>query len=703
MSAAAPLLPVEMGVQYYRAPTPPPDEWEDDLRRIRELGFDFIQIRSQWRWHEKRKGEYAWSDTDRLMDLAQENGLKVAFKSVVETAPDYVFGEYGAFRYDTRGNPVPPAHSGGYYIGGWEPCYNHPKVREAAELFLSEIVRRYKDHPALSLWNAWNEPRARPRWECCCRHCLPRFAAFLKERFGTIDTLNERFRTAFGSFEDVAPGTFHRQKYNLFLFTLYRAWEVKERVGWVAGILRRDETHPVISHVGMCSLVQDVLADTSYDPLTAQAVDAYGSSLPHWDGEFHAYDQLEGEVVFSNPRWRDSYYVIPMIPDWMRSVSPSFRINELYVNTWHYSNPDITPENLRLWVWSSLMRGSRGIQYWCFKSERYQEETSNMGFRSPAGKEDARTLEAARINGEVKRLRNLLDDFTPDPAPVLVVYDFESDIEGRLEDVTADNLNANVVGYRYKAAVKGAYGVFRQSGIRTDIVDSVNLSGRLAARKVLILPAFYRAEPDLAPALREFVEQGGTAIATLDLSYRDTGLFKRPEVPHEDFQSIFGVRQLHPKKAEGAYLRHGGLSLPAGRLAAVLEPLGADYRPLVTDASGRSFGFERAIGGGRAVYLGFDPFIAWHDAREPALVEFVRTLLPDDVTTLVDSWARMDAVSGESEGRKVLFVLNLEAVPADLAVNLPGEWQVLEGDCRRLNIPGRFELSAFGRAVLERK
>ena len=82
MTTASPFLPVEMGIQYYRAPTPPPDEWEDDLRRIRELGFDFIQLRSQWRRHEKARRQYDWTDTDRLMDLAHENGLKVAFKVV---------------------------------------------------------------------------------------------------------------------------------------------------------------------------------------------------------------------------------------------------------------------------------------------------------------------------------------------------------------------------------------------------------------------------------------------------------------------------------------------------------------------------------------------------------------------------------------------------------------------------------------------
>lgn len=33
-----------IGTQYYRPPTPPTEEWEDDFRRIKDLGIDIIKI-----------------------------------------------------------------------------------------------------------------------------------------------------------------------------------------------------------------------------------------------------------------------------------------------------------------------------------------------------------------------------------------------------------------------------------------------------------------------------------------------------------------------------------------------------------------------------------------------------------------------------------------------------------------------------------
>ena len=66
--------------QYYRAPTPLPEEWETDIENLEKLNLDTFQIRMSWRWNEKREGEYDFSDVDKLMDLAQKHNRKVIIK-----------------------------------------------------------------------------------------------------------------------------------------------------------------------------------------------------------------------------------------------------------------------------------------------------------------------------------------------------------------------------------------------------------------------------------------------------------------------------------------------------------------------------------------------------------------------------------------------------------------------------------------------
>ena len=58
-----------IGAQYYRPPTPLPQDWEADLAAIKANGLSMLQLRVQWRWHERIKGQYKWDDLDRLFEL----------------------------------------------------------------------------------------------------------------------------------------------------------------------------------------------------------------------------------------------------------------------------------------------------------------------------------------------------------------------------------------------------------------------------------------------------------------------------------------------------------------------------------------------------------------------------------------------------------------------------------------------------------
>ena len=77
--------PFIFGAQYYRAPTPEPECWAGDLRRMAEMGFNAVRYWVQWRWSHRQTGNlpsgpghYVFDDLDVLMDLATEAGLLVS-------------------------------------------------------------------------------------------------------------------------------------------------------------------------------------------------------------------------------------------------------------------------------------------------------------------------------------------------------------------------------------------------------------------------------------------------------------------------------------------------------------------------------------------------------------------------------------------------------------------------------------------------
>ena len=68
------------GTQYYRAPTPLPEEWETDINKMVDLNIDPLQIRVQWRQNERNENEYFFDDIDKLFGLAEKYNRWVIIK-----------------------------------------------------------------------------------------------------------------------------------------------------------------------------------------------------------------------------------------------------------------------------------------------------------------------------------------------------------------------------------------------------------------------------------------------------------------------------------------------------------------------------------------------------------------------------------------------------------------------------------------------
>ena len=85
---------IPFGTQYYRAPSPQPTQWERDLRSIARLGMNTVKFWVQWRWNNPREGAYMFDDIDRLMDIAQKNGLRVMLNTIFDVAPAWIYRKY---------------------------------------------------------------------------------------------------------------------------------------------------------------------------------------------------------------------------------------------------------------------------------------------------------------------------------------------------------------------------------------------------------------------------------------------------------------------------------------------------------------------------------------------------------------------------------------------------------------------------------
>ncbi len=202
-----------LGAQYYRAPSPEPESWETDLRNMKALGMTDVKFWVQWGWCQRGEDEFYFDDIDRLMDLAWENGLKVTLNVIFDVAPGWLFKKYpDCVQITADGREIQPLAVAYRQIGGFPgPCYNHPIARANKEKFLRETVKRYADHPAMDMWDVWNEPEQcshlrKPELDsitCYCPSCRDKFIRSMQKKYKTLEQLNRVWARCYQDWDDV--------------------------------------------------------------------------------------------------------------------------------------------------------------------------------------------------------------------------------------------------------------------------------------------------------------------------------------------------------------------------------------------------------------------------------------------------------------------------------------------------------------------
>lgn len=163
-------------------------EVQAEFALIRDLGLDLVRIFLLWdNWQPApdQVNQQALQDLETVCQIAAELGLTldVTFFTGHMSGPNWSPG----WMLLPDQPPPPQARqlvSGGKVVNcGYRNPYTDPLVLDAAELLLSTVVGRFKNHPAISIWNLGNEPDlfAHPPTAADGRAWAERMAALIRE------------------------------------------------------------------------------------------------------------------------------------------------------------------------------------------------------------------------------------------------------------------------------------------------------------------------------------------------------------------------------------------------------------------------------------------------------------------------------------------------------------------------------------------
>ena len=650
------------GSQYYRAPTPTPDKWEADLRQLRDAGFNTIKILAQWRWNNPREDVFDFSDLTGLMDLAKAYDLKVIINVFFDIAPAWFYQKYpdSLMKY-ADGRKLYPRQNGSRPVGGAPgPCYHHEDGLRLRLAFLEALVKTFADHPALYLWDLWNEPELttaisrEPSMQdmvCYCDHSVHLFRAWAMEKYGSIETLNRVWHRNYNDMTEIEaprnPETFSDMiDWRLFFAdTLTR--ELRHRI---ASVKKYDTTHPVMVHIVPMPCFNMVNACCD-EYAMAEACDLFGNSI--------------GSHPFAAAMTTSASPDKPVI---------NAEIHAMGGNT--FRRPMIpTFEDFQKHIFIPLARGVKGFVFWQYRPE-------SIGFEAPAwGLTDARGQKtdwhgyAQIINNALQKHRDILCAASPEPSEAAVI--------GSSQNQIFDFCCTGGIDLTHRS-LYGAYAMIYDNNDRADILQAESLTlPKLQRYKVVYYPFPYYMDKQMADLLRTYVAGGGLLITeALFAGFRGEDGTHSDAIPGYDMEDVFGASESRVVMASDSRALYNSYAAdvsdfdPHQTVSITLtDPAFADIGPLrggvyreeLAPSSARVLaefdGGAPAVtmsscGEGTVVWIGSLLACAYHDNHEPSARQFLSRLFRARgvarVVTCSNEHIRLDRLTG---GMKDVIIL----------------------------------------------
>lgn len=520
--------PFRVGVEYYRAPVPTLDFWEEDFAAIARAGFDMIRTFSYWNWIEPERGVYELSDFDLFFELAEKNGLQVVFDFTLAThgaCPEWMILQHPDIRFvDNEGRVAERSAFSAMPQGTMIHCYDHPKWREYGEELIETIVSRYKDAPSLGVWSVWDGIHPQ---QCYCDHSIATYRAWLQERF-TLDELNDRLYRRYRTWEDVQPPRSDDAIVEMLLFKQFQHENLVAKLRWQVDLINKlDGEHEIHAHGGYFP--------QSWAEVCSQEVDSWGFSCRS-NNFFTSDDPYRFADQFCWGRWA-------------RSVGKDGRwwydevYSNMYPKMWDYEKRT-EPEELVTIMWITLAEGGEVAQFWQYRPEY-------MGFEAPGlslvGLNGLPTPRLTAVSKTIKEIESISEHLplTIPQAEVAIVY----------HKWSAEIASFNQGEMAYREGISSLHRVLWEHNIPVDVISATM---DWEPYKVICLPNALLLDQQLIEKITYTMKNNPhthfLADGLLGLNAAD-GLFSYD--PPEGLAQLLGVRALDYSRVTERDIREG--------------------------------------------------------------------------------------------------------------------------------------------------
>ena len=497
----------------------PYDRLDKDVEMMKKAGINTVRIaESTWSTCEPQPGVFDFSHVERVMDAMEEAGINVIIGTPTYAVPTWMVKAHPDVLAET-------VKGRGIYGARQIMDITHPVYLFYAERVIRELMKRTAHRKCVIGFQLDNETKY---YGTAGKNVQEQFVKYIREKFhDDLDALNYEFGldywsnriNAWEDFPDVR-GTINGSlgaEFEKFQRTL-----VDKFLSWQADIVneyRREDqfvTHNLdFEWRGYSYGIQPYVNHFH----ASQCLTIAGTDIYH-----PTQDDLTGaEIAFGG--------------DLIRSLKQD---NYLVIETEAQGFPGWTPYKgqLRLQAYSHLASGANSVMYWHWHSIHNSFETYWKGLLSHDFQENATYREACIIGNEFARLgKHLVNLKKKNEVAVLVSNEALTALNWFRIQEQAPGADAKSI--YYNDVMRWMYDTLYHMNVECDFIwpESENLE----QYKAIVVPALYAAPDELLIRLKQYVENGGTLIASFKTAFANENVKVSHEVQPHILSNCFGV------------------------------------------------------------------------------------------------------------------------------------------------------------------
>ena len=477
-----------VGVSYYPEWWPE-EEWETDFAKMEAMGINTVRMGEfAWSWYEPRDGEFNLEPMKRAVDLAASHGIKVIMCTTSAICPPWLYKKHP----EVKGGNI----TGKYTYGGRKGnCLSSDILRKYVARVTEEQAKALGNHPNIIGWQLDNEPGF-PFAEYD-ELCEKKFRLWLKERYGTIDRLNDEW-------------------FNMFWSNLYNDFDEitfptnSAEGAWTPGLFLATRRFFSDNFNSILNMEADILRKYIGKDIFL---------FTNWPGANWSVSCFDGEKYLDYAAW-DNYVTLPMGEDYLVQLRSAmehdfdrrlshgkhrFLVAEQTCKISAHNNP----ECISAQTWLDVSQGAFGTVFFEWRAPLGGAEQSYGSMLNGDLSYGEGVEPIKRFADQIKVLWPLIDGAeTKSDFATLYSYESSWSTPGWTVDGPYDQDFFNI------------HGAFRNQ-LKRDL-DVVGIQDDLSSYRMISAPGLRICTEEQADKLRSYVASGGILVLSRDCGMFDT-------------------------------------------------------------------------------------------------------------------------------------------------------------------------------------